>query len=83
MNMSHKCPRKEQPKKCSIQHRLVEGLDAIQKLDGEVTLNILVGSDLSRFGIQTDPLPFVVEDRDAWKLQLEQLPPHPFKDKRV
>ena len=31
------CPRKEQPKNCSVQHRLVEGLEAVPELDGEIT----------------------------------------------
>ena len=29
--------RKEQPKNCSVQHRLVEGLEAVPELDGETT----------------------------------------------
>ena len=37
----------------------------------------------SRLGIPAEHLSFVVEDRDAWRLQLELLPPRPPKDKRV
>ena len=41
--------------------------------------------DLSwpRLGIPAEHLSFVAEDRDAWRLQLELLPPRPPKDKRV
>ena len=38
--------RKEQPKNCSVQHRLVEGLKAVRELDGEIT-SILVGLALA------------------------------------
>ena len=37
----------------------------------------------SRLGIPAEHLSFVAEDRDAWRLQLELLPPRPPKDKRV
>ena len=37
----------------------------------------------SRLGIPTEHLSFVAEDRYAWRLQLELLPPRPPKDKRV
>ena len=36
----------------------------------------------SRLGIPAEHLSFVAEDRDAWRLQLELLPPRPSKDKR-
>ena len=36
----------------------------------------------SRLGIPAKHLSFVAEDRDAWRLQLELLPPRPPKDKR-
>ena len=34
-------------KNCSIQHRLVEGLEAVPELDGEITLKILAGPALA------------------------------------
>ena len=37
----------------------------------------------SRLGIPAEHLSFVAEDRDAWRIQLELLPPQPLKDKRV
>ena len=37
----------------------------------------------SRLGIPAEHLSFVAEDRDAWRLQLELLPPRSPKDKRV
>ena len=37
----------------------------------------------SRLGIPAEHLSFVAEDRDAWRIQLELLPPRPPKDKRV
>ena len=37
----------------------------------------------SRLGIPAEHLSFVAEDRDAWRLQLELLPPRPPNDKRV
>ena len=37
----------------------------------------------SRLGIPAEHLSFVAEDRGAWRLQLELLPPRPPKDKRV
>ena len=37
----------------------------------------------SRLGIPAEHLSYVAEDRDAWRLQLELLPPRPPKDKRV
>ena len=37
----------------------------------------------SRLGIPAEHLSFVVENRDAWRIQLELLPPRPPKDKRV
>ena len=37
MDIRHECPRKEQPKNCSVQHRLAEGLEAVPELDGEIT----------------------------------------------
>ena len=37
----------------------------------------------SRLGIPAEHLSFVAEDRDAWRLQLELLPPRPLKDKLV
>ena len=37
----------------------------------------------SRLGIPAEHLSFVAEDRDAWRLQFELLPPRPPKDKRV
>ena len=37
----------------------------------------------SCLGIPAEHLSFVAEDRDAWRLQLELLPPRPPKDKRV
>ena len=33
-------------------------------------------------GIPAEHLSFVAEDRDAWRLQFELLPPRPLKDKR-
>ena len=62
---------------CFLQHPLVEGLEAVPKLDVEITLKILLS--WSRLGILPQHLPFVAEDRDAWKLQLKQLPPPPQK----
>ena len=35
--------RKEHQKNCSVQHRLVEGLETVPELDGEITWKILVG----------------------------------------
>ena len=32
---------KEQPKNCSVQHRLVQGLETVPELDGKITLKIL------------------------------------------
>ena len=43
----YECPRKEQPKNYSVQRRLVEGLEAVPELDGEITLKILVGLALA------------------------------------
>ena len=37
----------------------------------------------SRLGIPRKHLPVVAQDRDAWKVQLQMLPPRPHKDKRV
>ena len=37
----------------------------------------------SCLGIPAEHLSFVAEDQDAWRIQLEQLPPRPPKDKRV
>ena len=37
----------------------------------------------SRLGIPAEQMSFVEEDRDAWRIQLELLPPRPPKDKRV
>ena len=37
----------------------------------------------SRLGIPAEHLSFVAENRDAWRLQLELLPPRPPKNKRV
>ena len=37
----------------------------------------------SRLGIPAEHLSFAAEDRDAWRLQLEQLPPRPPKDQQV
>ena len=37
----------------------------------------------SRRGIPAEHLSFVAEDQDAWRIQLELLPPRPPKDKRV
>ena len=37
----------------------------------------------SRLGIPGEHLSFVAEDRDAWRIQLELLPPRPPKDKQV
>ena len=47
MDMWHECPWKEQLKNCSVQHRLVEGLEAVPELDGEITWKILVGLTLA------------------------------------
>ena len=37
----------------------------------------------SRLGIPPAKLPLVAGDRDAWRSQLELLPPQPQKDKRT
>ena len=37
----------------------------------------------SRLGISPEKLPLVAGDRDAWRSQLELLPPQPQKDKRT
>ena len=37
----------------------------------------------SCLGIPPKHLPLVAQDRDAWKVQLQTLPPRPPKDKRV
>ena len=37
----------------------------------------------SRFGIPPERLSLIAEDRDAWRLPLEQLPPHLSKDERI
>ena len=37
----------------------------------------------SRLGIPAEHLSFVAEDQDAWRIQLDLLPPRPPKDKRV
>ena len=37
----------------------------------------------SRLGIPPAKLPLVAGDRDAWRSQLELLPPQPQKDKRA
>ena len=40
---------RESSQKCSFQHRLIEGLAAVSKLDGKITLTILLGLALASY----------------------------------
>ena len=77
MDKRHGCPWKEQPKHCSVQHRLVEGLEAVPELDGEITLKVLVGLALVSHQSIYLLSQRMLDDRDAWRVQLEHLPTRP------
>ena len=58
---------KEQPKKSSVYHRLLEGPEAVLEVDGEILLKILVGLPLA-FHLSRDHQTFCSEGRIAARL---------------